>query len=80
MPKKARTIPTQTQPQATRQSSSMAPIHRAADGDMAELNRLLAEDPGHLNAEDGGGRTPLMYASFGGHDAVVERCWHWGRV
>lgn len=51
----------------------MAPIHRAADGDMAELNRLLAEDPGHLNAEDGGGRTPLMYVAFGGHDAVMER-------
>lgn len=60
-------------------------IHRAAcDGDMAELDRLIAEDAGRLNARtqvyiDTGeedvdsGSIPLMLAARRGHDAVVAR-------
>ncbi len=52
----------------------MATIHWAAfNGDVAEVNRLLEEDPGLLNARDDKGRTPLMHAALKGHDAVVAR-------
>jgi len=61
------------------------PIHQAAyDGALAEVNRLVAEDAGRLNAtieenirmgdhESVKGCTPLMLAAWQGHDAVVKR-------
>lgn len=61
-------------------------IHQAArNGDLAALNRLLAEDPSLLNARVAMnlltvrmtprmvGATPLLLAAKEGHDAVVER-------
>ena len=63
----------------------MAPIHKAAfDGNVADVNRLVGEDIGRLNAPlqwtaNVGGRwfaqgtTPLMIAAEKGNDAVVER-------
>lgn len=58
----------------------MESIHHAAnDGDLEEVNRLLEEDAGQLNArseEDAGfveGSTPLLLAALNGHDKVVER-------
>jgi ankyrin repeat protein len=41
-------------------------------GDLAEVERLLGEDPGLLDTKAGGGRTPLMWASDKGHVAVVR--------
>lgn len=59
---------------------SKEPIHRAAEnGDVEEVERLIAEDPGRLNAQTQGPmwsahhRTPLMLAAEGGHSAVVAR-------
>ncbi len=52
----------------------MVAIHDAArDGLLAEVNRLLEEDPGLLNAPGDSGFTPLIYAALNGHDAVVAR-------
>ena len=67
------------------QAPGMAPIHLAAcDGNVVEINRLVGEDIGRLNAllqarECVGsywfaqGTTPLMIAANNGHDVVVER-------
>ncbi len=53
---------------------ALPPIHLAAyGGRLAEVNRLLEEDPGLLNARDDGGHTPLVNAALQGHDAVVAR-------
>ncbi len=50
------------------------PIHSAAfDGRLAEVNRLLEEDPRLLNARDDDRCTPLIHAACQGHDAVVTR-------
>ena len=50
----------------------MAPIHEAAKrGDLAEVRRLVEEDPGVVHAEDGCGEQPLLYASSAGHVAVA---------
>ena len=63
----------------------MEPIHRAAwDGDVATIDRLVAEDGRRLNAQiedyvnvDGRwlfvGTTALMLAALRGHDAAVAR-------
>lgn len=51
----------------------MAPIHDvAADGDLADLNRLL-ENTERIDASDGSGMTPLMYAACEEQDAVAVR-------
>jgi ankyrin repeat protein len=48
-------------------------IWRAAEmGDLAEVERLVGHDPGLLDAKDGGGRTPLVWASEYGHLGVVR--------
>jgi hypothetical protein len=66
-------------------TAAMEPIHRAAlDGDVAAIDRLVAEDGERLNARnqvDPGIRglgqcedcTPLMLAAYQRHDAVVAR-------
>ena len=65
-------------------TSSMEAIHQAAwDGDVAAIDRLVAEDGGRLNAQIQGemtvvrlnvsGCTPLMLAAHQGHDAAVAR-------
>jgi hypothetical protein len=42
-------------------------IWRAAlDGDLAEVVKMVEEDPAQLNAKDLVGHTPLMPASAGG--------------
>ena len=65
----------------------MEPIHQAAyDGDVAAIDRLVAEDGRRLNAQilvdlrlriaryyNFRGCTPLILAAWKGHDAVVER-------
>ena len=63
----------------------MEPIHEAAlDGDVAAIDRLVAEDGRRLNAQIQGdfawlggrrvaGCTPLMLAAWWGHDAAVAR-------
>ena len=62
----------------------MEPIHQAAyDGDVAAIDRLVAEDGERVNAQYqvdlGIARhnirecTPLMLAAYQGHDAVVAR-------
>jgi ankyrin repeat protein len=52
----------------------MAPIHYAAKlGDLAEVNRLVEEDGGRLNARNNYEWTPLMKAASKGHDVVVGR-------
>jgi hypothetical protein len=54
-------------------SSAMADIWEAAKaGDVGEVERLLGQDPGLLDAGDGSGRTPLMWASMRGHVGVVR--------
>jgi hypothetical protein len=45
----------------------------AEAGDVGEVERLVGQDPGLLNAGDEDGWTPLMHASAGGHVGVV-RC------
>jgi ankyrin repeat protein len=44
----------------------------AREGDLAEIERLVGHDPGLLDAKDGAGMTPLMWASREGHMAVVR--------
>jgi len=53
----------------------METIRRAAiGGRLAEVNRLLEEDPGLLNARvSDDGLTPLMGAAWEGHNAMVAR-------
>jgi uncharacterized protein len=41
-------------------------------GDTAEVQRLVGQDPGLLDARDPSGRTPLMLASQEGHVRVVQ--------
>jgi ankyrin repeat protein len=48
-------------------------IWRAAwDGDLAEVERLVGQDPGLLDARDVHGRTPLAWACDGGRVGVVR--------
>jgi ankyrin repeat protein len=44
----------------------------ARDGDLAEVQRLIGQNPALLNSKLRGGRTPLMLASEGGHVRVVQ--------
>jgi hypothetical protein len=55
-------------------SSAMDDLRRAAlHGDLAEVQRLVGEDPGLLNATDNTlRRTPLMWACDWGHVGVVR--------
>jgi ankyrin repeat protein len=46
--------------------------HAAGGGDVSKVERFLGQDPGLLDARDGGGRTPLLFASAGGHVGVVR--------
>jgi ankyrin repeat protein len=51
----------------------MSDIWKAAsDGDLSEVERLVGQDPGLLDAEGGEGMTPLMLASEEGHLGVVR--------
>jgi uncharacterized protein len=51
----------------------MGDIWRAAEaGDSEEVERLVGQDPGLLDALDFPGMTPLMYASEQGHVGVVR--------
>ena len=44
----------------------------ASRGDLAEVQRLVEEDPARVNATDGAdGWTPLFYSTSQGHVAVV---------
>jgi ankyrin repeat protein len=55
------------------ESSAMVNIWRAAEaGDVGEVERLVGQDPGLLDAGDGAGTTPLMWASMRGHVGVVR--------
>jgi hypothetical protein len=54
-------------------SSAVADIWAAAKaGDLAEVQQLVGQDPGLLNAGDGDDWTPLMHASPMGHMGVVR--------
>jgi ankyrin repeat protein len=54
-------------------SSAMEGIWGAAEaGDLAEVQRLVGEDPGLLNAKGPYGSTPLMWASGRGRIEVVR--------
>jgi uncharacterized protein len=56
-------------------TSAMEGIWRAAkNGDLAEVERLLGQDPGLLSAKEEGflTRTPFMWAPRGGHAGVVR--------
>jgi hypothetical protein len=54
-------------------SGAMVDIWRAAEaGDLDEVQRLVGQDPGLLNARDGKNMTPLMRASWGGHVEVAR--------
>ena len=47
-------------------------IHIAADrGRLADVQRLLADDPRLLNQKESNGLTPLFLAARGGHSEVV---------
>jgi ankyrin repeat protein len=46
--------------------------HAAMDGDVGEVERLIGQDPGLLDAGDEDGWTPLMFASAKGHVGVVR--------
>jgi hypothetical protein len=57
----------------------MEGIWRAAEaGGLAEVERLVGEDPGLLDARDRFDMTPLMLASRGGQVGVVR--WTSGRA
>jgi ankyrin repeat protein len=54
-------------------SRAMADIWgAAAAGDVGEVQRLVGQDPGRLDARDGGGMTPLTLASREGHTGMVR--------
>jgi uncharacterized protein len=54
-------------------SGAMGDIWQAAEaGDVGEVERLLGQDLGLLNATDNDGMTALMWASSGGHVGVVR--------
>jgi ankyrin repeat protein len=56
------------------ESGAMGDIFQAArEGDVGEVDRLLGQDLGLLNAKTAGGWTPLMHASGAGHVGVA-RC------
>ena len=62
-------------PEADLRAPNMASIHEAVEvGDLAEVRRLLEEDPGLLQAPDESGFVPLMRAVGGGHIEVVAYC------
>jgi ankyrin repeat protein len=44
----------------------------AKDGDVDEVERLVEQQPGLLDARDDCGMTPLMNASWEGHEGVVQ--------
>jgi uncharacterized protein len=44
----------------------------ARAGDLGEVQQLVGQDPGLVNARDGRGMTPLMYASASGHLELVR--------
>jgi uncharacterized protein len=44
----------------------------AEDGNLGEVQRLVGEDPGLLNARDEYDETPLSYASIHGHVELVQ--------
>jgi hypothetical protein len=44
----------------------------AVAGDLAEVERLVGQDPGLLDAQNANGSTPLMAASMDGHVGVVR--------
>jgi ankyrin repeat protein len=44
----------------------------AGAGDLAEVQRLVGQDPGLLHSGDANGRTPLMHASREGHVKLVQ--------
>jgi ankyrin repeat protein len=54
-------------------SSAMSIWDAVKSGDLAEVERLVGQDPGLLDAKDAEGWwTPLMYASEGGHVGVAR--------
>jgi ankyrin repeat protein len=54
-------------------SSAMPNIWDAAEaGVLGEVERLVGQDPGLLDAKNEFGQTPLMHASGGGHVGVVR--------
>ena len=80
-----RFINTHHHPTDSDTARDMHPIHRAAyDGDVAAIDRLVAEDFRRVNAQIQGngnwvdgwsvnGCSPLMLAALKGHDAAVAR-------
>jgi uncharacterized protein len=54
-------------------SSAIYKFWRAVDaGDVGEVERLVGQDPGLLEAKDGDGMTPLVCASRAGHMEVLR--------
>jgi ankyrin repeat protein len=54
-------------------SSAMEGIWRVAEaGDLAEVQRLVGQDPGLLDAKSDNGSTPLCWASWRGRVKVVR--------
>ena len=53
-------------------ATAEAMCNTAAEGDLAELRRLLAADPGLASATDNMGRTPLACAACEGKEAAVR--------
>ncbi len=53
--------------------AAAAEIHDAArNGDLTRVKEILAKNPGSVNALDDRGCTPLYFAAYRGHKAVVE--------